>query len=178
LPGELNHRELNHGDPAPENPTHRKIESEAAGFLLITGTNGISKRQPPQLFLLMEHHDRWDLPKGHVEPGETLMQAAMRETFEETGIETSAIDVFTDFQFSDQYRVRYEKPVPKECWKQTTIFLGVVSQPFEVVLTEHTGYRWFPWSPPHQIQPKMIDPLLAAVQQFFQRSVHQDAPQS
>ncbi len=28
----------------------------------------------------------WDIPKGGAEPGETPMQAALRETFEETGI--------------------------------------------------------------------------------------------
>ena len=36
--------------------------------------------------LLIRRNDRWDLPKGRVEPGETLLQAALRETLEETGI--------------------------------------------------------------------------------------------
>jgi putative (di)nucleoside polyphosphate hydrolase len=29
---------------------------------------------------------KWDIPKGGAEPGETAVQAAVRETFEETGI--------------------------------------------------------------------------------------------
>ncbi len=36
--------------------------------------------------LLIRRNGRYDLPKGKVEPGETLRQAAIRETLEETGI--------------------------------------------------------------------------------------------
>ncbi len=36
--------------------------------------------------LLIQRNGRWDLPKGKVEPGETLLQAALREVEEETGI--------------------------------------------------------------------------------------------
>ncbi len=36
--------------------------------------------------LLIRRNNRWDLPKGKVEAGETLLQAALRETLEETGI--------------------------------------------------------------------------------------------
>ena len=37
--------------------------------------------------LLIRRNGRWDLPKGKVEPGETLLQAALRETTEETGLQ-------------------------------------------------------------------------------------------
>ena len=53
---------------------------DAAGLLLMT-------RAEPRKFLLMRHRDRWDLPKGHVEPGEGIREAALRETEEETGID-------------------------------------------------------------------------------------------
>lgn len=36
--------------------------------------------------LLIWRNGRWDLPKGKVESGETLLQAALREAEEETGI--------------------------------------------------------------------------------------------
>ena len=36
--------------------------------------------------LLILRNGRWDLPKGKVESGETLLQAALREVEEETGI--------------------------------------------------------------------------------------------
>lgn len=40
--------------------------------------------------LLIQRNGRWDLPKGKVEPGETLLQAALREVEEETGIKVKA----------------------------------------------------------------------------------------
>jgi 8-oxo-dGTP diphosphatase len=40
-------------------------------------------------YVLLVHrprYDDWSLPKGHVEPGETFEQAALREVLEETGL--------------------------------------------------------------------------------------------
>lgn len=42
-------------------------------------------------WLLMTRNDRADLPKGKVEAGETLAQAALRETREETGLQQLAL---------------------------------------------------------------------------------------
>lgn len=42
--------------------------------------------------LLICRNSRWDLPKGKVETGETLLQAALRETEEETGIRADRLD--------------------------------------------------------------------------------------
>lgn len=43
-----------------------------------------------QLKIALAQHKRssktWNLPKGHVEPGETIAQAALREIHEETGL--------------------------------------------------------------------------------------------
>lgn len=41
-------------------------------------------------YLLIRRNDRWDLPKGKVEQGETLFEAAVRESHEETGLVVSA----------------------------------------------------------------------------------------
>jgi len=45
---------------------------------------------PDGSMLLIQRNGRWDLPKGKVESGETLLQAALREMEEETGIQTIA----------------------------------------------------------------------------------------
>lgn len=41
--------------------------------------------------LLIRRNGRWDLPKGKVEPGETLLRAATRESNEETGLDVFAL---------------------------------------------------------------------------------------
>ena len=37
-------------------------------------------------YLLIFRNGRWDLPKGHQEPGEDILQTALREVEEETGV--------------------------------------------------------------------------------------------
>ncbi|MCR5064713.1 MAG: NUDIX domain-containing protein [Bacteroidales bacterium] len=54
-------------------------------YIFIKAAGGIVRNEENKL-LLMRRNDRWDLPKGKVEVGETLAQAAVRETQEETGL--------------------------------------------------------------------------------------------
>ena len=57
------------------------IVPEIASGVVIFGSDG-------KLFLLHQaEEDRWCLPKGHVDPGESLESAARREAHEETGFE-------------------------------------------------------------------------------------------
>ncbi|MCA9173472.1 MAG: NUDIX domain-containing protein [Planctomycetales bacterium] len=124
--------------------------------------------QPQLSFLLMEHADRWDLPKGHVDEGENEMQCALRELEEETGIRHEALQVDPDFRFETQYEVRYRRKFDgATALKTLVIFLAFVNGPQELQVTEHQGYRWVDWRPPHRIQTLTIDPLLAAVEKHF-----------
>ena len=67
----------------------RRVEETSAGGLVVDSD------ADPQVAALIGRHDRrgrllWSLPKGHLEQGESLEQAAVREVAEETGI-TGAI---------------------------------------------------------------------------------------
>jgi len=139
-------------------------QPRSCGFLIVAG-------DPIESFLLMKHADRWDLPKGHVDPGETDMEAALRELEEETGFAEDELQIDPDFCYEERYMVsgkRYRAGSSAELEKTLRIYLASLSEPRDPELTEHLGFLWFPWKPPHKIQGKTIDPLLSQLHSYLQ----------
>lgn len=163
-------------------------ELRAAGVLLMVQKSLDDPR--PSQFLLMRHADRWDLPKGHAEEGETFEQTARREMFEETGIDPANCHFVEGFHFDIEYPVTRSprgklaspcvsgesrdsddlddsRSTPQTFLKHVRYFIAWVPAGVIIRPTEHPSYRWFDWSPPHRIASQTIDPLLAAVEQHF-----------
>lgn len=136
-------------------------ETKSCGVLVF-------RNQPVRSFLLMVHPTRWDLPKGHVDPGEGELECALRELEEETGIQASHINIRFDFRFTTSYPVRYKNKFSGEaCQKTLVIFLGDLLRDVPIVVTEHKEFRWIEWNPPHKIQLNTIDPLLGEVERYL-----------
>lgn len=135
-------------------------EVYSSGFLLF-------RKQGAMQFLLMKHAHRWDLPKGHLDAGETKLQAAERELFEETGIESKDVWIDPDFAYVNRYMVSYRRDGGKKRLKELTIYLALLKRDLAIVATEHQGFEWFDWKPPHKIQAETIDPLLEQVESHF-----------
>lgn len=72
--------------PVPTPPRRLRTVEEVSAGGLVVDRSGTGPRAA-----LIGRHDRrgrllWSLPKGHLEPGETVEEAAQREVQEETGI--------------------------------------------------------------------------------------------
>src|SRR5688572_24698275 len=117
----------------------------------------ILRREPELSFLLMKHADRWDLPKGHVDPGESDLECALRELFEETGIRAGDITLDDRFGFVTQYAVRDPQNRERTVRKTLRIYLGWLKREVDIQVSEHVGFEWFKWQPPHEIQSWTID---------------------
>lgn len=60
----------------------RAREEISAGGVVVRVADG-----RPLFLLIRDSYRNWGFPKGHLEPGETAADAAMREVGEETGLE-------------------------------------------------------------------------------------------
>jgi 8-oxo-dGTP pyrophosphatase MutT (NUDIX family) len=78
----------------PRRPGRVKHERSAGGLVLQRENKAYSGlligRSTPRI---------WSLPKGHVEPNETVEAAATREVLEETGIQGSIISKLSDIRY-------------------------------------------------------------------------------
>jgi 8-oxo-dGTP pyrophosphatase MutT (NUDIX family) len=73
------------------------VEVSAGGFVV--------SKTDSTLVALMARFNRggkleWCIPKGHLEPGETKEQAALREVFEETGLTAEITDYLGDVSYT------------------------------------------------------------------------------
>ena len=139
------------------------IQPLSCGFLIVRGN-------PIESFLLMKHPRRWDLPKGHADEGETELQCALRELYEETGISADDIEIDPTFSYENRYMVNQKRYGGKGfIEKKLLVYLARLKNPVKIKVTEHDGYRWFNWSPPHRIQDLTIDSLLETLERHLQQ---------
>ena len=89
--------------------------------------------------IIKSHNGDVGFPKGHMEPGESELQTAIRELKEETGMD---VDTIHDFR----YQIEYPLPRVPDAMKQTVYFLGkcasdeIIIQETEVALAEFVTY--------------------------------------
>lgn len=88
------------------------------------------------LLLKSETSSFWGYPKGHQEKGETLIEAARREIFEETGLITQINDHFNE-------KVTYNMKNGNQ--KELTLYLAEVSPNLQIKKQDEeiSDFDWF-----------------------------------
>jgi len=115
------------------------VSMSAARTHLSAGVVVLRNTQDSRRILLLRAYSYWDFPKGAVEPGETPLQAAIREVQEETGLHD------LEFQWGEAYR----ETEPYNRGKVARYYLAstreekvtLAANP-ETGIHEHIEYRW------------------------------------
>ncbi len=96
-----------------------------------------------------DHPSYWQSVTGSQDPGETLYQTALREVFEETGLNAANYSL-TDWQVENQYEIfeewrwRYAPDVKINTEHVFGLCLpGIPS--IKIAAREHLNYIWLPW---------------------------------
>ena len=95
------------------------------------------------LYLLLNYgrsrvtENRWGLTKGRIEGNETVIQAALREAYEETGIKD--ISILEEFR----HEIKYSFTRGSHKIKKTVVYLVGIANTTDVQISkEHIGYQW------------------------------------
>lgn len=92
-----------------------------------------TETQREYLIVLQAYSQCWSFPKGHMEPGESEEETALRELWEETGL-TAELDTGNP--------VTTEYPISPFAEKQLVLFPGKVSGTPQASDGEITAFKW------------------------------------
>ena len=97
--------------------------------------------------------DAWQMPQGGIDPGESVQEAALRELWEETGLEASSVRIVAETEDWLKYELPHDL-VPK-LWKgrfrgqeQKWVLMRFTGHDTEVNIAkndrEFSEWRWMP----------------------------------
>lgn len=92
-----------------------------------------------EFLLYQDARDRWTIPKGHIEPGETAQVTARREIGEETGLKNIEL-----YGWLGKVNFRYRR-IDKLVLMTTQVYLVKALDPDEKLQKEEwmNGLKWF-----------------------------------
>jgi bis(5'-nucleosidyl)-tetraphosphatase len=86
----------------------------------------------------------WEFPKGGVDAGETLAEAAMRELQEETGLAPDSVRLIPGFEHSEEYRFTSGKGEGHTLVRKEVTYFLAESLSTDVQLSAHEASQ-FAW---------------------------------
>lgn len=74
-----------------------KIDEQLLKFVVIS-----ARYKNKWIFVRHKERETWEMPGGHIEPGESILEAAKRELFEESGAEEFDIEDVCDYSVTNE----------------------------------------------------------------------------
>lgn len=101
-----------------------------------------NKKGEVEILLIQDHKDRWTIPKGHIEEGETAQEAARREIGEEAGLHE--IDMLG---WLGKIHFRYRRIEKLVLITQQVYLMRVRTSGNEIQKEDWmNGIKWFPFN--------------------------------
>jgi diadenosine hexaphosphate hydrolase (ATP-forming) len=101
-----------------------------------------NKNSEVEILLIQDHKDRWTIPKGHIEEGETAQEAARREIGEEAGLHD--IDMLG---WLGKIHFRYRRIEKLVLITQQVYLMRVRTSGNEIQKEDWmNGIKWFPFN--------------------------------
>ena len=94
--------------------------------ILAQSAGGIVLNSEKKILVVNQNHDSWSLPKGHIDPGETPLEAAKREIYEESGIKK--LKYIKDLGFFERYKIGLDGQDDKSELKRIHLFLFTTTE--------------------------------------------------
>ncbi len=134
-------------------------------LLMVGATVFVFDEKDRLLLLKRADNECWGPPGGAVEPGEAVEEAAIREIFEETGLELGDLSLYGVLSGGDQF---YRHPNGDEVHNVTITYPAHVNGNRIQTSPEHTDWKFFPLNEiPTAISPPII-PILKKILTDFQ----------
>ena len=126
--------------------------------ILSAGIIPVRWAQGQWLYLLLRAYQYWDFPKGKTEPGETPLEAALRELREETGIEQVTFTWGQDFIETGPYA---RGKVARYYLAETATSEVVLGYVPELGRAEHHEFRWMTYDEAYRCTTPRVRQVLA-----------------
>lgn len=90
--------------------------------------------------LLYKGKNYWNFPKGKIEMGERSYETALREIYEETGLQRNDLRVTPNFKAFERFVFQHQK---EKIFRVVILYLAETKNPQIKISPEHEGFGWF-----------------------------------